>query len=125
MKNKSKKKLVFVSQRLYPGQINELAMCCFIIKKDKLDDLHTFIVNNGGRIISVVASRGISRGGLIEMLGGENCETYTVFCICQSEIADILMFNVCKEFEFNKKGKGKAFMIDVLGYMGAKGPFVE
>ena len=125
MKKKSKKKLVFVSQRLYPGQINELALCCFIINKDILAELHTFVVNNGGRIISAVESRGISRNNIIELLKGETCETYTVLCICQSELADILIMNVCREFDLHKKGKGKAFKVDILGYMGAKGPFVE
>ena len=90
-----------------------------------LSDLHEFVVNNGGRIISAVESRGVSRNNIIEFLKGEICETYTVLCICQSELADILMINVCKEFDLHKKGKGKAFKIDILGYMGAKGPFVE
>ena len=56
---------------------------------------------------------------------GEIYETYTILCMCQKEIADIFMLNVCRRFDINKKGKGKAFLIDVLGYMGAKGPFVE
>lgn len=125
MKNNSKKKLVIVSQRLYPVQINELAMCCFIIKKDKLDDLHKFVVNNGGRVISAISSKGVSRASYFEVLNGETYETYTVLCMCQKEIADIFMLNVCREFKISDRGQGKAFMIDILGYMGAKGPFVE
>ena len=125
MKNNKKKKLVIVSQRLYPTQINELAMCCFIIKKDKLDDLHEFVVNNGGRVISAIASKGVSGSTIFDVFSGEYFETYTVLCMCQKEIADIFMLNVCREFNINKRGKGKAFVIDVLGYMGAKGPFVE
>ena len=124
MANKSKKKLVIVSQRLYPEQINELAMCCFIMKRDKLDDLHEFIINNGGRVVSAVASKGFSRASIFDVFG-ESYETYTVFAICQKEIVDIFMLNVCREFKLNKKGRGKAFVLDVLGYMGAKGPFVE
>ena len=125
MKNKSKKKMVIVSQRLYPAQINELSLCCFIIKRDKLDDLHQFIVNNGGRVVSAIASKGVSRATYFDVLNGEEYETYTVLCICQKEIADILILNVCRQFKFNKRGNGKAFIVDVLGYMGAKGPFVE
>ena len=45
--------------------------------------------------------------------------------MCQKEIVDVLMISLCREFKFNKKGNGKAFVIDILGYMGAKGPFVE
>ena len=125
MKNKSKKKLVIVSQRLYPNQINELALCCLIIRRDWLDELHEFVVNNGGRVISALASKGVSRGNFLDQFSGEAFETYTVLCTCQKEIADIFMLNICREFGFNKKGKGKAFVVDILGYMGAKGPFVE
>ena len=125
MKDKNKKKYVIVSQRLHPNQINELSMCCFIVKENKLDDLLNFIVNNGGRVVSAVQSCGISRNSLIESMGGYVYDNYTVFAMCQKEITDIFMLNICKEFKFNIKGKGKAFVIDVLGYMGAKGPFVE
>ena len=125
MKNDRKKRRVIISQRLYPNQINELALCCFIIKRDKLDELHEFIINNGGRVVSAIASKGISRSTIFEAISGEIYETYTVFAMCQKEIVDIFMINICKEFKFNKKGKGKSFVIDVLGYMGAKGPFVE
>lgn len=122
---KNKKKMVIVSQNLYPNQINELAMCCFIIRKDRLEDLHQFVVNNGGRVISAISSKGYSRATILETFNGEGYETYVVFVMCQKEIVDVFMLNICREFEFNKKGKGKAFVLDVLGFMGAKGPFVE
>lgn len=122
---KNKKKLVIVSQKLYPNQINELSICGFIIKRDKLDKLHEFIVNNGGRVISAIQSKGFSRASFLETFSGEGYETYVVLAMCQKEIVDVFMMNICREFEFNKKGKGKAFTLDVLGFMGAKGPFVE
>lgn len=125
MKINTKNKKVIVSQKLYPTQINELALCCFIIKRDLLDELHEFVVNNGGRVVSAIPSRGVSRTKFFDMLSGDTYETYTVLCMCQKEIADIFMINICREFKFNKKGKGKAFVVDILGYMGAKGPFVE
>ncbi len=125
MRKKDKKKRVIVSQKLYPNQINELALCCFIIKKDKLDDLHEFVVNNGGRVISAIAGKGLSRNSIFDVFLSDSTEVYMVLCVCQQEIADIFMLNAAREFEFNKKGRGKAFLIDVLGYMGAKGVFVE
>ena len=125
MKNKNKKKRVIVSQKLYPTQINELSMCCFIIKRETLDDFLSFIVNNGGRVISAVMCSGISRNILFNSINGNINHSYFVMAVCQKEITDIFMLNVCREFEFNKKGNGKGFVLDVLGYMGAKGPFVE
>ena len=87
--------------------------------------MHEFVVNNGGRVLSAIASKGVTRGMILDMISGEFAETYTVLTVCQKEIADIFMLNICREFKFNKKGKGKAFVVDILGFMGAKGPFVE
>lgn len=123
--NKNKKKLVIVSQRLYPSQINELSMCCFVVKKEKLDDLFAFIVNNGGRVLSAIECVGQSRSELVQTFDGFVANDYFVLAMCQKEISDIFMLNVVKEFELNKKGNGKAFVVDILGYLGAKGPFVE
>lgn len=123
--NKNKKKLVIVSQRLYPSQINELSMCCFVVKKENLDDLFAFIVNNGGRVLSAIECVGQSRSELVQAFDGFVPNNYFVLAMCQKEITDIFMLNVVKEFELNKKGNGKAFVIDILGYLGAKGPFVE
>ena len=125
MKDKNKKKYVIVSQRLYPSQISEISICCFVIPSNKLDELLSFIVNNGGRVISAVQSCGISRYSLLDSLTGFTYDHHCVLAMCQKEITDIFMRNICKEFKFNVKGKGKAFAMDVLGYMGAKGPFVE
>lgn len=124
-KDKSKKKYVIVSQKLHPSQINELSMCCFFVKAPKLDDLLKFIVNNGGRVVSAVSSTGVSKNAIVDFFDGYNPNGFFVLAMCQKEIADIFMRNICKELEFNKRGNGKAFMIDILGYMGAKGPFVE
>ncbi len=124
--DKSKKKYVIVSQKMYPSQINELAMCCFFIKDQKnLDDLLSFIVNNGGRVVAAVASTGVSKNAVIDFFDGYNSNGFTVFAMCQQEVADIFLLNICRELELYKRGRGKAFIIDILGYMGAKGPFVE
>ncbi len=128
MKEKFKatnKKRVIVSTRLYPSQINELSMCCFVLKNDRLDDLLSFIVNNGGRVVSAVPCCGISKRMISDSLGGYNYDSYYVLAMCQKEITDIFMSEVAKEFDFNSPGKGFCFVIDILGYMGAKGPFVE
>ena len=71
MKDKKKKKVI-VSQKLYPSQINELSICCFVIKADILDEFEEFIQNNGGRIISSVSCSGVSRNGLINAIEGYN-----------------------------------------------------
>lgn len=125
MRKNKDKKYVIVSQRLHPTQINELSLCCIVIKQEKLDDMLSFVVNNGGRIVSAVQASGVSRSMLANAFNGFVIDSYCIFAICQKEITDILMTNIAREFELNKKGNGKAFVVDILGYMGAKGPFVE
>ena len=125
MKDKNKKKYVIVPQRLHPSQISEISICCFVIPDSKLESLLSFIVNNGGRVISAVQACGISRYSLFDSLSGLSFDQHCVLAMCQKEITEVFMRNICKEFDFNQKGKGKAFALDVQGYMGAKGPFVE
>lgn len=125
MKGKKSKKYVIVPQRFHPNQIGELSMFCVIIREDRLDELFEFIVNNGGRVISAIPCEGSSHKTLDNLFDGFVKNYYLVVSTCQVEIVDVLMLNLCREFEINKVGNGKAFVIDVLGYMGAKGPFVE
>lgn len=125
MRDKKSKKYVIVPQHFHPTQIGELSMFCVIIKENKLDDLFEFIVNNGGRVISAIPCEGISHRTLENLVDGYSKNFYMVISTCQIEIIDVLMLNLCRTFEINKVGNGKAFVIDVLGYMGAKGPFVE
>lgn len=125
MKIKKSKKHVIVPQRFHPNQIGELSMFCVMIRENKLDSLFEYIVNNGGRVISAVPCAGISRNSLETVVDGYKKDFYFVMSVCQVEIVDVLMISLCREFEIYKKGNGKAFVLDVLGYMGAKGPFVE
>lgn len=125
MRIKKSKKCVIVPQKLHPTQIGDMSMFCVVIKEIKLDELFEFIVNNGGRVISAIPCHGVSKNSFDKLVDGFVNNEYFVISMCQKEIIDILMISLCREFKFNKRGNGKAFVIDVLGYMGAKGPFVE
>lgn len=125
MKKNKSRKYIIVPQRFHPSQVGEMSMFCVSIKKNKLDDLFEFIVNNGGRVISAIPCAGVSHSSIDTVIDGYKKDFYLVVAMCQIEIIDVLMLSLCREFEINKKGNGKAFVIDVLGYMGAKGPFVE
>ena len=125
MKRKKSKRCVIVPQKFHPTQIGEMSMFCVMIQDNRLDELFEFIVNNGGRVISAIPCHGVSKNSFDKLVEGYSNNEYFVISMCQKEIIDVLMINLCREFEFTKRGKGKAFVIDVLGYMGAKGPFVE
>lgn len=122
---KKSKKCVIVPQKLHPTQIGDMSMFCVAIKEPKLDELFEFIVNNGGRVISAIPCHGVSKNSFENLVDGFVNNEYLVISMCQKEIIDVLMISLCREFKFNRKGNGKAFVIDILGYMGAKGPFVE
>ena len=74
MKKTNKKKYVIVSERLHPTQINELSMFCVIIEEKKLDDVFSFIVNNGGRVISAIPACGIKKNEMIDVYTATNCD---------------------------------------------------
>ena len=114
MRIKKSKKYVIVPQQFHPNQIGEMSMFCVVIKENKLDELFEFVVNNG-----------VSKNSFDKLVDGFINNEYIVVSMCQKEIVDVLMISLCREFKLNKKGNGKAFVIDILGYMGAKGPFVE
>ena len=125
MKNKKDKKYISIPQKFEPSQINELSMICVIVNKNQTDELFEYIVDNGGRVVSVHQSHGVSRGFFGTLMSQYSMDKNVVFAVCQSEITDVFMANMCKTFELYKDGNGKAFVIDILGYMGAKGMFVE
>lgn len=125
MKGKKQRKYVIVPQQFHPTQIGELSMFCVILKENKLDDLFEFIVNNGGRVLAAVPCLGVSQKPFDNLVEGYKKDFYFVLSTCQVEIVDVLMLSLCREFEIKKRGNGRAFVLDILGYMGAKGPFVE
>ena len=101
-------------------------MCCFFIKDQKnLDDLLSFIVNNGGRVVAAVASTGVSKKCGNRFFLMAITQMVLLFCNVPARSCRYILLNICRELELYKRGRGKAFIIDILGYMGAKGPFVE
>lgn len=125
MKKKVTRKSVIVPQQFHPSQIGELSIFCVLIRENRLDDLFEFIVNNGGRVISAIPRVSMQNKSVEILIDGYPKDYYFVISMCQQEIVDTLMLDLCKTFEINKRGNGNAFVLDVFGYMGAKGPFVE
>ena len=89
MKNKKDKKYVIVPHTFHPTQIEELSMFCVIIKQNKLDDLFSFIVDNGGRVISAIPAYSVKKNSMVDFFGGSSLDSYVVVSVCQKEIIDI------------------------------------
>lgn len=107
------------------NEINELAFCVFIIKKQRALELKNRIFELGGKILSEIRATGISRNSVFESLK-VGCEEVVVFfsTIRVEDVKDY-MATISEEFEFLVAGNGKGFTIDIDGYLGAKALFIE
>ena len=106
------------------SSINNLDMCVFIVKRKRENELRKTIEANGGRILSVVPGFGISHSSMFEAISaiGEPC--IVVFSAARSEDSKELIYNISQDFELYKPNNGKAFRIDITGYLGAKALFL-
>ena len=111
-------------QKFALSSINNLDMCVFIAKRKYEGELRQKIEANNGRILSVVPAKGISHSSMFEAISaiGEPC--VVAFSVARSEDSKNLIYNISKELELYKPNNGKAFRIDITGYLGAKALFL-
>lgn len=107
------------------SEINELSLAVFIIKKENAPRLRVLVNNLGGRVLSEVRGRGISRNSALESLNMTNNEMAVFFVTARVEDVRDLMQNISEELNFTLPGNGKGFTIDIDGYLGAKALFIE
>ena len=106
------------------ASINNLDMCVFITKRNREKELRSKIEALNGRILSLVPASGISHSSMFEAISaiGEPC--VVAFCVARSEDSKNLIYNISQELELYKPNNGKAFRIDITGYLGAKALFL-
>ena len=104
--------------------INDLDMCVFIVKRKFEGDLRTLIEEYDGRILSVVPASGISHSSMFEAISSISEPCSVAFCTARSEDSKKLIYKVSEELELYKPNNGKAFKIDITGYLGAKALFL-
>ena len=112
-------------RKLKLNEINNLNMIVVVVPREKGDKVVEYIENNGGVIISKNRAKGISRASIFSGIGMNEVQVSVIFSMARSEDAEKLIFKTSEKFRLDIPGNGKAFMIDVLGYMGAKAPFIE
>jgi len=106
------------------ASINDLDMCVFIVKRKHENELREKIEEYDGRILSVVPAFGISHSSMFEAISaiGEPC--IVVFSTARSEDSKNLIYHISEELELYKPNNGKAFRVDITGYLGAKALFL-
>lgn len=107
------------------SEINELTLAVFIIKKENSLILRETINQLGGKILSEVKAKGVSRSSAFEALNMGAHEMAVFFAVARVEdIRDFMQF-ISEKFELSLPGNGKGFTIDIDGYLGAKALFIE
>lgn len=128
MEKKTKKRKAVATKthlkRFKLAEVNLLEICVFIVKKDLEEPIKEEIEHQTGRILSVVPANGISHSSMFEVVKtvGEPC--IVVFAVARQEDAKKLIEQVSLKFEIYKPGHGRAFAVDVDGYLGAKALFI-
>ena len=107
------------------SEINELKIVVVIVPRDHEMKLATYISDRGGVILSKNRAKGISRASLFSGVGANEVPVSVIFSAVRGEDSENLITKLSNDFRLDIPGNGKAFMIDVLGYMGAKAPFIE
>ena len=107
------------------SDINKLSLIIWICKPKMEHDLKMRLGILGGRVLLSRPAKGVSRKPILEVLGLVSVDVQIIFSIARSEDAQNIINTIGTEFEFSKPGNGKAFAIDIDGYLGGKGPLVE
>ena len=129
-KTEKKYRASFTEKKVYArkpklSEINELNMMVVIVPRDKESKITEYIHLRGGIIMSKNRAKGVSRASLFSGIGANHVPVTVIFSALRSEDAPGIITKLSEDFRFDIPGNGKAFLIDVLGYMGAKAPFIE
>lgn len=107
------------------NEINELSLAVFIIKRNQEDRLKERIQQLNAKVISITRGVGVSRNTIFESLKIGTDDVSIFFAASRVEDIRDLMQTITEEFELTIPGNGKGFVLDVDGYLGAKGLFIE
>ena len=113
----------FLTFRL--SDVNELCLILFVAKPKIEHDLKMRLGTLGARVLMSHPAKGVSRKPILEILGMVSVDMQAIFAIARKEDAEQIIEKIAVEFDFDEPGNGKAFAVDIDGYLGAKGPLVE
>lgn len=120
-----KKKVKTTQKKFSLDEIDELKFLVVITKPEFEKTLVERIGSFGGRVFFVKKAEGVSKEKKIEMLGIQPIENVVVFSAARSEDATNILVALNSEFNFSSPGCGLGFIVDVDGFMGAKGLFLK
>ncbi|MEG1581709.1 MAG: hypothetical protein RR334_00930 [Clostridia bacterium] len=121
MKSKANK-LKIQEQKL--REIDELDLCIFIVEKGYADNIMKRIKEQGAIVLICLQANGVSRSAVAEFFSSDNCDYELIVVQAKAESSVNIIESIATEFNFNAKGNGKAFLINIDGYMGNKALFL-
>lgn len=107
------------------NEINELSMSVFIINKQEELRLLKRLKELGSKVLSITRGIGVSRNSIFESLKIGTTDVSVFFAMSRIEDVRDVMQKITEEFDLTVPGKGKGFVIDIDGYLGAKAKFLE
>ena len=110
-------------QKLKPEDIDELKIILLIVSSEKSNFACDVIKMHGGVVLSKQKAKGLSRYSLFTSIGAFTKDCTVVLAGARKEDVEYIMTNLTVALNLEKPGVGKAMVVDVLGYMGAKAAF--
>jgi len=108
------------------SDVDKLNLAVFILKKELEKGVSIKINELGGRVCSSMrAQGGFSVSRLFEVFSNIKSEYVVTFSLARAEDVANIIEAVAVEFNLDVEGNGKAFAVDIDGYLGAKGPFLK
>ena len=105
------------------SEVNELKFAMIIVNSKLESQIKEGIIKYNGRLLSAIPATGISRLTMFEAISGGTPSVVFMVAV-RSEDAERFIEKISIDAELNKIGNGKAFLIDVDGYTGAKALFI-
>lgn len=126
----NKKRTSFKLKKVYSrkpklSEINMLDIIVVIVPREKESQVCDYLLDRGGVILSKNRAKGVSRSSIFSGIGANITPVSVIFSCARSEDSASVITSLSEEFRLDIPGNGKAFMINALGYMGAKAPFIE
>ena len=111
-------------RKLKLSEIDELSLLVSIVNREEENRLVDYIKANRGVVLSRHKGKGVSRASMFSGIGAYSENISCVISVARNEEIRDLAYGVSQAFDLGTPGKGKSFVIESIGYMGAKALFI-
>ena len=113
------------SRKLKLSEIQELSLVIVIVKRELEMMAVEVIKQNRGIVLSRARGKGISKLSALNSIGAFTNDMNVIFAMVRVEEEAQLIAEIEFKLKLEVPGNGRAIIVPIDGYMGAKAPFVE